>query len=147
MTWQSGVALLELGHCRASMGVGEVGERGPQFAVSAALEVHDGDLPGGHAGGHGHRYWQASARLTALNFLCGLGGNVAVLPGPLHRYIPTYTESDLHLFFAWSADQHLAPLAVQRVQIERRPGARVDLRRSRKRFVFPGTHWERAGDL
>lgn len=31
----------------------------------------------------------------------------------------THTESDLCLFFAWCADQHLAPLAAQRVQIER----------------------------
>jgi integrase/recombinase XerD len=31
----------------------------------------------------------------------------------------THTESDLRLFFAWCADHHLAPLTVQRVQIER----------------------------
>jgi site-specific recombinase XerD len=31
----------------------------------------------------------------------------------------THTESDLRLFFAWCADQHLAPPAAQRVQIER----------------------------
>ena len=30
-----------------------------------------------------------------------------------------HTESDLRLFFAWCADQHLAPLAAQRAQIER----------------------------
>ena len=31
----------------------------------------------------------------------------------------THTESDLCLFLSWCADQHLAPLAAQRVQIER----------------------------
>jgi integrase/recombinase XerD len=31
----------------------------------------------------------------------------------------THTESDLRLFFAWCADQQLAPLGAQRVQIER----------------------------
>jgi integrase/recombinase XerD len=30
-----------------------------------------------------------------------------------------HTESDLRLFFAWCADQHLAPLAARRAQIER----------------------------
>ena len=30
-----------------------------------------------------------------------------------------HTESDLRLFFAWCTDQHLAPLATQRAQIER----------------------------
>src|ERR1051326_6288287 len=30
-----------------------------------------------------------------------------------------HTESDLRLFFAWCAEQHLAPLAAQRAQIER----------------------------
>jgi integrase/recombinase XerD len=40
----------------------------------------------------------------------------------LGRYTGTsraHTESDLRLFFVWCADQHLAPLAAQRVQIER----------------------------
>ncbi len=40
----------------------------------------------------------------------------------LGRYTGTsriHTESDLRLFFAWSADQYLAPLTVQRAQIER----------------------------
>jgi site-specific recombinase XerD len=40
----------------------------------------------------------------------------------LGRYTGTsriHTESDLRLFFTWCTDQHLAPLAVQRVEIER----------------------------
>lgn len=43
----------------------------------------------------------------------------AAYPG---RFIGTsrmHTESDLRLFFAWCADQHLAPLTAQRAQIER----------------------------
>ena len=40
----------------------------------------------------------------------------------LGRYTGTsriHTESDLRLFFTWCTDQHLAPLAVRRVEIER----------------------------
>ena len=40
----------------------------------------------------------------------------------LGRYTGTsrmHTESDLRLFFAWCADQHLAPLAAGWAQIER----------------------------
>jgi hypothetical protein len=40
----------------------------------------------------------------------------------LGRYTGTsriHTASDLRLFFAWCTDQHLAPLALQRAQIER----------------------------
>ena len=43
-------------------------------------------------------------------FLVGDGG----VSGPLYGTSWMHTESDLRLFFAWCAEQHLAPLAAQR---------------------------------
>lgn len=40
-----------------------------------------------------------------------------------------HTESDLRLFFAWCTEQHLAPLAAQRAQIERYARWMQELRR------------------
>jgi hypothetical protein len=40
-----------------------------------------------------------------------------------------HTASDLRLFFAWCADQHLAPLALQRAQIKRYVRCMQEIRR------------------
>ena len=42
-----------------------------------------------------------------------------------------HTESDLRLFFAWCADQHLAPLAAERARIECYVRWMQEVRRSR----------------